>query len=86
MKQTHSEDVDFETIAADVAKLRADLERLTDQLKQSGGAGVTQAISEAAGQAGELEEVVEGVVKAHPLTSVVVAAAIGLVAGTMLRR
>lgn len=86
MKQTHSEDVDFATIAADVAKLRADLERLTDQLEQRGVSGVTQAFSEATGRAGELEDVVEGVVKAHPLTSVVVAAVIGLVAGTMLRR
>ncbi len=76
----------FDTFEADLAKVRQDLERLSDSLKEGVAAKTKQVFSEAAGEASELEDAMEGVVRGHPITSVLIAAAIGLAVGTLIWR
>lgn len=76
----------FDTFEADLAKVRQDLERLSDSLKEGVTAKTKRVLSEAASEASELEDAMEGVVRGHPITSVLIAAAIGLAVGTIFWR
>ncbi len=76
----------FDTFEADLAKVRQDLERLSDSLKEGVTAKTKRVFSEAASEASELEDAMEGVVRGHPITSVLIAAALGLAVGTIFWR